>query len=290
MRHARIAAVIATLIVCSSVQAAAVAPPDATVEGRTLPEWSAEWWKSVFAIPVYAPDGTTVIHPQFDAGLNEGDTVDTEYARPSPDGRVTFLYGSFFGGDIERTVTVLADKHIFVPIVNTEWSNPDTAPPPDYTSPPGNYTLEELAAFAKAQADTITNVSATLDGEPIEDILQHRHAATFEYTQPAERSITQTFFGVDAPGPNESAADGYYLMFLPLEPGEHTLTFTGSSPDNSGTPPLLGAFDFTMTYHITVEGGGAVIPLPAGVWLAVSTLPLALAPAIKGRWRARFGG
>ena len=178
-------------------------------------------------------------------------------------------------------MTVPADKHVFVPIVNTEWSNPDTAPPPDFIIPPGNYTLEELAAFAKAQADTITNVSATLDGQPIEGILQHRHAATFEYTQPAERSITQTFFGVDAPGPNESAADGYYLMFLPLEPGEHTLTFTGSSPDNSGTPPLLGAFDFTMTYHITVEGGGTVIPLPAGVWLGLSALSVGVVPAAR---------
>ena len=55
--------------------AAVVAPPNTSVEGRTQSEWSAEWWKSVFAIPVYAADGTTIIHPQFDAGLAPGDTV-----------------------------------------------------------------------------------------------------------------------------------------------------------------------------------------------------------------------
>jgi hypothetical protein len=281
-----VATVVLILIAGSAVHAA-VAAPNATVEGRTLPEWSAEWWKSVFAIPVYADDGTTIIHPQFDAPLNEGDTVDTDYARPSADGRVTFLYGSFFGGDIERSVTIPAGKPVFVPIVNTEWSNPDTAPPPDFEAPPGNYTIEELAAFAKAQADTITGVSASLDGVEVDDILQHRHAAQFEYTQPAERSITQTFFGLDAPGPNESATDGYYLMLLPLDEGQHTLTFTGSSPDNTGTPPLLGAFDFTMTYNINVVGSATVIPLPAGVWLGLITLPVSLLPALRARWRTR---
>jgi hypothetical protein len=274
MRNLRTAVLVAFLIgfiAIATATAATVAPSDATVEGRTLPEWSAQWWQSVFAIPVYAADGTTVIHPQFDAGLNEGDTVDAPHGLPSPDGRVFFLYGSFFGGDLERTVTVPAGKHVFVPIVNTEWSNPDTAPPPDFITPPGNYTQAELAAFAKTQADTITGVSAQLDGQDIPEVLQNRHAAQFEYTQPAQRSITQSFFGVDAPGPNESAADGYYLMFLPLAEGEHTLTFTGSSPDNSATPPLLGAFDFTMTYHLNVAGAAA-IPLPAGVWLGLSAL------------------
>ena len=276
MRHPRIpllAACLIRFIGLSTATAATVTPPDATVEGRTLPEWSAQWWQSVFSIPVYAADGTTVIHPQFDAGLAEGDTVDAPHGLPSPDGRVFFLYGSFFGGDLERTVTVPAGKHVFVPIVNTEWSNPDTAPPPDFVSPPGNYTQAELAAFAKTQGDSITGLSVSLDGQDIPEVLQNRHAAQFEYTQPAERSITQTFFGIDAPGPNESAADGYYLMFLPLSEGEHTLTFTGSSPDNTDTPPLLGAFDFTMTYHLNVTGAAA-IPLPAGVWLGLSVIPL----------------
>jgi hypothetical protein len=291
MRGLRIpvlAAFLLSAILITASAAATVAAPDSTIEGRTLPQWSAEWWKSVFAIPVYAADGTTVIHPQFDAGLNPGDVVDAPHGLPSPDGRVFFLYGSFSGGDLERTVTVPAGKHVFVPIVNTEWSNPDTAPPPNFVSPPGNYTQAELAAFAKTQGDTITGISASLDGQAIGEVLQNRHAAQFEYTQPPERSITQTFFGIDAPGPNESAADGYYLMFLPLEEGEHTLTFTGSSPDNSATPPLLGAFDFTMTYHLNVVGAAA-IPLPAGVWLGLSALSASIVPALRARWHTRGG-
>ena len=52
-----------SFIAITSAAAATVAPPDATVEGRTLPEWSAQWWQSDFAIHVYAADCTTVIHP-----------------------------------------------------------------------------------------------------------------------------------------------------------------------------------------------------------------------------------
>jgi hypothetical protein len=271
------------VIALSPARAAEVVyAPNSTVEGRTLGEWSAVWWQSVFATPVYAADGTTIIHPQFDAGLNAGDTLDLNYAHSSPDGRVTFLYGSFFGGNLNRTVTVPAGKPIFVPIINSEWSNPDTAAKPAFTTLPGNFTPEELADFAKAQADTITDASATLDGQPINNLLTHRETAeAFTYTQPAQHSITQTFFNETVPGPEASSADGIYIMLLPLSAGQHTLHFTASSPDNSGTPPLLGAFSADMTYTINVSA--SAIPLPAAAWTGLLLLPLALLPALRNR-------
>jgi hypothetical protein len=278
-------AVLAIMIAPALTRGATVELPHATVEGKPLSEWSAEWWQRVFALPVYAADGKTITHPQFDAPLNPGDTVNTTYGQPSNDGKVFFLFGSFFGGTLDRTVNVPAGKPVFLPILNSEWSNPDTAPPPDFTSPPGNYTQAELAAFAKRQGDTVTDLSASLDGQDVPDLLSHREAATFTYTQPAEHSITQTFFGNPITGPVESAADGIYLMISGLEPGEHTLTFTGSSPDNSGTPPLLGAFTVDMTYHLNVAGATA-IPLPAGVWLGMSALPVTAFSVLRARrWK-----
>jgi hypothetical protein len=70
-------------------------------------------------------------------------------------------------------------------------------------------------------------------------------------------------------------------MFIPLSPGAHTLHFTASSPDNSATPPLLGAFSVDMTYHITAAG--SAIPLPPGVWAGLTVLPLALVPGLRRR-------
>src|SRR6266705_6673188 len=36
------------LIACAQAQ---VVPPDALVAGRTIPEWTAEWWKWILSIP-----------------------------------------------------------------------------------------------------------------------------------------------------------------------------------------------------------------------------------------------
>jgi hypothetical protein len=233
--------------------ASAVYAPHSTVEGRTLEEWAAKWWKETFSIPIYASDGKTVINPQFDSGLNPGDLFNAPHALPSQDGEVTFLFGSFFGGTIDRTVTVPADKPIFVPIANDEWSNPDTAPPPAYNTFPGNYTPKQLAQFAIAESDTITGVGATLDGKAIPNMMSHREPSLkFELEESGPYSIHNVFFG-DAPtGKFPAAADGYYIMLKPLSVGDHVLHFVGSAPDNSGTPPLLSAFTVDTTYHIKV--------------------------------------
>ena len=78
----------------------------AIVRGESMAQWAAAWWQKVFAIPVYAADGKTIINPQFDDPINPGDSVKTVHALPSDDGKALFLFGSFFGGDISRTVTV----------------------------------------------------------------------------------------------------------------------------------------------------------------------------------------
>src|SRR6476646_7800356 len=103
------------VMLAATASAAVVESPHATVAGKTLQQWSAEWWQKTFSLPVYAADGKTITHPQFDAPINPGDVVDAKHGLLSDDGNVFFLFGSFFGGDIDRTVTVPAGKPIFVP-------------------------------------------------------------------------------------------------------------------------------------------------------------------------------
>ncbi len=232
--------------------------PNALVAGQRLPQYAADFWKGIFAIPVYAADGKTIINPQFDGPLNDGDILKTTHTFTSPNGKVVMLAGSFFGGKISRTVTVPSDTPIFVPMLNDEWSNPDTADPPKFDSVPGHYTPSQLAAFAVKQTDTFRGLSARLDGVKIADVAKHREKSlAFKYTQPAKFSITQVFFNESAPGPNAAAADGFYLMLKPLSVGKHVLHFVGSGPDNSASPPLLGAFQADMTYTINVVAKGS---------------------------------
>ncbi len=237
------------------LSASPVYAPHAKVQGEKLQEWAADWWQKVFSIPIYAADGKTIINPQFDTTLgNPGETVKAPHALPSDDGRVTFLFGSFFGGPIDRTVTVPSNKPIFVPILNTEWSNPDTASKAsNFTAYPGDYTPKELADYAKLEADLVTGLAATLDGKAIANVASHREPALhIKLKESGPYSIHNVFFQ-DAPTKAFPAAtDGYYLMLKPLSVGDHVLHFSGTLPDRSSTPPLLGGFTSDTTYHIKV--------------------------------------
>lgn len=233
--------------------------PHAKVEGRTLQEWSAAWWQSVFAAPVFAADGTTLVNPQ----LVDGDGT-VAHAVPSGKGNVTFLYGGFDGqdhtrGTVEHPVTVKAGSRLFMPIQNSEWSNPDTpSKESNYTQVPGNYSAKELQHFADVQTGATIHLNASIDGHAVpEDVLfTHRETAPiFSYTLPATYNIDQVFFGEDISGPvSPVAADGYYMMLKPLSPGLHTIVFGGQSIDLSATPPQLGPSAGQVTYVIRVLG------------------------------------
>lgn len=246
--------------------------PHAKVEGHTLEEWSAEWWQSVFAAPVYAADGQTLVNPQ----LVDGDAA---VAGDAP-GKVAFLYGGFDGqdhvrGSVAHPIEVREGTSLFMPVQNSEWSNPDTpSKESGYTTVPGNYTAKELAHFADVQTGATIHLNARVDGHAIPEttLFAHRETAPiFSYRLPKQFNIDQVFFGEDISGRvSPVAADGYYMMLKPLSPGLHTIAFGGQSVDLSGTPPQLPASGGQVTYVINVvakgkghsdaEGGEAVAP------------------------------
>lgn len=227
----------------------------AKVDGKTLQEWSAKWWQSVFAAPVYAADGVTLTNPEM---------VDGTAAKMgnSQEGHVGFLYGAFDGADHSRgtaahPVNISAHTPLFMPVQNSEWSNPDTpSKESNYTTVPGNYTAAELAHFADVQTHATVHLSMSIDGHAIPEatLFTHRETAPiFSYNFPKTFNLAQVFFGEDISGRvSPAAADGYYLMLRPLSKGLHTIVFGGQSIDLSATPPQLGASGGTITYVINV--------------------------------------
>src|SRR5690348_1136938 len=82
---------------------------------------SADWWTSVLQTPVQEADGT-FINPDFDESA--------VHSQMSSDGQVLNLFGSFFPGTHPtRSATVPANTPVFVPILDIEFSNADTAAP-----------------------------------------------------------------------------------------------------------------------------------------------------------------
>jgi hypothetical protein len=206
-----------------------VIPPNASAFGKSYGQWSAEWWRYVYSIPV--PNNPLFDETGAKCGVGQS-------------GSVFFLVGVInTTGSAERNCSVPVGKALFFPVLNTEFDN---------VFPPGALTVAELRDEATQQMNGAANLSAVLDGRAIGG-LESATASPFRTPSPVfsvtfpENNIPQSF-GFDVPAGTYSpfVGDGFYLMLKPLTPGQHTLHFHGSVP--------AASFTVDIVYHLTVSG------------------------------------
>ncbi len=179
-----------------------VAPPGATVAGKTIGEWTAAWWQWAVAL---APPGDPF--------------TDTSgaFANVNQSGPVFFLAGSP-GGTRSRQFAVPADAYVLVPLLAGEWSQLELG---------FDKTADYIRQAAQQQADQINSLHATLDGAVISQatLVTHREASPdFSFMAVVGNSVNVP------PGDSGIAvADGYFLMLAPLSPGTHVLTYGGAA-------------------------------------------------------------
>ena len=199
--------------------------------GRSYGQWSAEFWKWAFSLPVDH-------HPLFD-------TADCSYGQS---GKVWFLGASFSpsvttGGDViafaTRDCTVPAKTALFFPIANAEAS----------TMEGNGETLAELSAAAKGFQDLATNMSCEIDGVPVKDLDSYRvQSPPYVFGPLPENNIPQAWgLGTPAGTTSLSVADGVHLLLPPLSVGKHTLHFHAEVPEFH--------FYLDITYNLTVASG-----------------------------------
>ena len=83
-----------------------------------------------------------------------------------------------------------------------------------------------------------STLDASIDGVPLQDLSAYRvQSPTFSVTLP-EGAI----FDLDEGTFEPNVSDGYWLMFVPLSAGEHTLHLKA----------VTGDFTTEVTYHLTV--------------------------------------
>ena len=189
--------------------------PHARVRGKTIGEWSAEWWK--WAVSFSAPDDPITDPAGENAGLKQK-------------GPVTFLAGTA-GGEATRTFTVRGNKPLLVPLLVGELSQAEVG---------FDKSAAEVRQMASHQADLIDSLHATIDGMPITDLFSYREVSPdFSFIAAEGNPI-----GVPVGDSGVAVADGYWLMIKPLGPGQHTITFGGG----------VSAFGFSVavTDHIAV--------------------------------------
>jgi hypothetical protein len=178
--------------------ASVILPPTANVGGKSLDEWSAEWWKWALSFP-------TPTNPLLDET--------GEHASQGDVGQVFFLAGTA-GDNATRSFSVPTGHHIFFPLVNRfETLDSDTE--------------EAVRARVAAFIDDVSELRFSIDGEEGENLFAHRHQSPlFNIILPEDN-----IFGLPelAGIPLPTVADGYYLMLTPLTPGTHTITFGGAT-------------------------------------------------------------
>lgn len=204
----------------------AVATP--RVLGKTIGEWSVQWWQWAYSIP-------TPSNPMLDTS-----GADCDVGQKGP---MWFLVGYFFGDGtpIERDCTVPQGKYILFPIANATWiqTRQDQEANPQYTETDYRRLANEFLPPSVGG-----DMEATLDGKPIifnpkTPIIQSQ-SPVFTGKFPEDNVFSDYGYSASDLTGYPIVSDGWWVVLPPLSRGEHVLYFrAGKSQQN-------------VTYHLTV--------------------------------------
>jgi hypothetical protein len=190
-----------------------VAGAAGTAAADQLSSLTAQWWQFMLSIP-------TGVNPLLD--LTGTDCVIGQR------GPVWLLGGTFSGGSAARTCSVPEGEELFFPVVNQVFFNT-----PNCGQNGVSFTANELRRQAAAIVNSATNLSVSVDGEAINNLVRVK-SVVFAVTVPADN-----IFGPNACAQRVSLAagsyspsvdDGYYALLAPLSVGLHTLHISGQLP------------------------------------------------------------
>jgi hypothetical protein len=202
--------------------AATVLPPHSVVEGKSIGQWTADWWNWASSIPA-GPN-----HPWQDkAGAA---------ANVNQSGPVFFVAAtSMEAHGANRAFSVPGDRYLLVPVA-AFWAATQSFYPPDggtLLGPGGN--SEATAAYCANYYINVALCSASIDGASVTDLWLHREpypvgerfslpiiaGNIYGYPPPESQPLPVTLSDV--------YADGLWLMLAPLGEGMHRLQFRGST-------------------------------------------------------------
>ena len=228
---ALLSASVALIVVSPIVAMAAspvVSPTDAaSLTGKTYSEWSAVWWQYVFAIPMQS-------NPNVD--------LTGKHCQVNEAANVFFLNGAPTTEPVTRTCTVSSTQPLFIPLINTECSNVESAPFFGATD-----ADRKACAAAIIDGVGISTLTATIDGTTLgsQDLSAFRFASpAFNFQMPAQNN----YLSLPGVTSGRSASDGYWLMLKPLARGSHLLHFEAAFVSGPGA-----GFSQDITYQLSAR-------------------------------------
>lgn len=202
---------------------AVVLPPRARVHGRSITEWTKEWYRWHFRVPA---DRSPMLLLEQDCGELQDDPV---FFVPTYD----------LGTTYQRTCRVPRHKPVLLPL----WViiNDFPCPDPDFKPAPGQ-TLEDFLRTGAIDFNNGTQgLRVTINGRSV-DTRRHRHTSglfTFDTDPSLVGKIPDPCL---TGGEQQGVTDGWWLMLL-LPPGEHVVNVQALAP--FGSP-----IDFTYTLRV----------------------------------------
>lgn len=210
---------------------------DPKVYGKTYGEWSAEWWKWAFA----GPFGQNAVLD--DSGAFCG--------RNQPRGKVWFLAGTF-GGPVERSCTIPANKALFFPLITSPWIDcPGEEDIPDDE-------IRALLAQFTGGGNLACQLTSEVDGSSTSSLqILSARAQSPKFTM----DLPEGHILIGACGGNylpkggttgRAISEGHWVMVPPLSPGKHEIKFHGAE-----CHPETGAvtFETEATYDLNIVRG-----------------------------------
>lgn len=205
------------------------------VDGKTIAEWTTDWWKWALQLPI---------------ATNPFTDTTGQFAGENNNGPVFFIAGV----SQQHSFDVPFGKPLLVPLRN-QVDTPPEGLPNSHASDSAIRATE--STNSEAFNRSVTNLEAEIDGQPIANLFAHLvNTAFFNAGTATAGTLATDFYGVAPPGTvlDPSKASGYWLMIDNLPMGEHTLHFAASwnsytlKFDNVTVP--AGTLD--VTDHINV--------------------------------------
>jgi hypothetical protein len=187
-------------------QTTKVFSPDASIFGKGLDDWSAEWQKWFISIPA-----------------SQNPALDNGPCSTAQSGPVWFIPS---GSGVTRQCTVLTGKLLLITLINAECSNVEALPFFGATE----HTREECAETLIDGVST-RSLLFTIDGQPVRNLSRYRvQSPQYHFSMPATDNVLGVTSGATS---GVSVSDGYFVM-VQLAPGHHVLRFAAAIVSGPG--------------------------------------------------------
>jgi hypothetical protein len=179
--------------------------------GKTYDQWAAAWVQWVYQWPVNADCSNPMDDPT-------GELCNLYQDGAGP---VFFLTGNWGGVSKRDKCRPPAGKALFIPILVSFQDNGGV--------PEANLKTDaELERGSEVQADAMSGVSFSLDGQFVEPLAPFAvRAAPYEYTAPPEPNIYTCQGAMGVTGLFKGYTSGYFVLLPPLSSGPHRIAMKG---------------------------------------------------------------